>query len=56
MTAQNITRRNFLRTSCIAFSGAAAGLGTQRLMGQEKATKIQTRAVRLTVKHGPMQK
>ncbi|MCP4610758.1 MAG: DegT/DnrJ/EryC1/StrS family aminotransferase [Planctomycetes bacterium] len=40
MTAQNITRRNFLTTSCIALSGAATGLGTQRLMGKEKATKI----------------
>ena len=40
MTAQNITRRNFLTTSCIALSGATAGFGTQRLMGQEKAPKI----------------
>ncbi|MCP4259231.1 MAG: DegT/DnrJ/EryC1/StrS family aminotransferase [Planctomycetes bacterium] len=31
---QNLTRRKFLTTSCIALTGAATGLGTQRLMGQ----------------------
>jgi len=31
---QNLTRRKFLTTSCMAFSGAAAGLGTKRLLGQ----------------------
>ncbi|MHC4727020.1 MAG: DegT/DnrJ/EryC1/StrS family aminotransferase [Planctomycetota bacterium] len=31
---QNLTRRKFLTTSCIALSGAATGLGTQRLMAQ----------------------
>ena len=38
---QNLSRREFLTTSCTALSGAAIGLGTQRLLGQEgpKATK-----------------
>ncbi|MDT8303859.1 MAG: DegT/DnrJ/EryC1/StrS family aminotransferase [Sedimentisphaerales bacterium] len=40
MTAQNITRRNFLRTSCIALSGAATGLGTQKLMSKENVIKM----------------
>jgi len=34
---QSITRRKFLTTSCIALSGAATGLGTQRLFGNEKS-------------------
>ncbi|MBW7990524.1 MAG: DegT/DnrJ/EryC1/StrS family aminotransferase [Planctomycetes bacterium] len=37
---QSITRRNFLKTSCIALSGAATGFGTQRLMGKERSTEI----------------
>ena len=32
---QNLSRREFLTTSCTALSGAAIGLGTQRLLGQE---------------------
>jgi len=39
---QNVTRRKFLTTSCIALSGAAAGLGTQRLLaeGRPKPTEM----------------
>jgi len=37
---QSITRRNFLKTSCIALSGAATGLGTQKLLGKERPTEI----------------
>lgn len=33
---QNLTRRKFLTTSCIALSGAATGFGAQRLMGKER--------------------
>ena len=31
---QNLTRRKFLTTGCVALSGAVAGLGTRRLWGQ----------------------
>ena len=34
MTTQNLSRREFLTTSCMALSGTAAGLGTKRLWGQ----------------------
>ena len=34
MTTQNLTRRKFLTTSCLAVSGAAAGLGTKKLWGK----------------------
>jgi dTDP-4-amino-4,6-dideoxygalactose transaminase len=34
MTTQNLTRRKFLTSSCLAVSGAAAGLTTNRLLGQ----------------------
>ncbi len=37
---QSITRRNFLKTSCIALSGAATSLGTQKLLGKERPTEI----------------
>ena len=33
---QNVTRRKFLTTSCIALSSAAAGFGTQRLLAKER--------------------
>ncbi len=36
MTTQNVTRRNFLTTSCMALSSAAAGFGTQRLLAKER--------------------
>jgi len=41
MTAQNITRRNFLTTSCIALSGAATGFRAQRLMGKGSSKPAQ---------------
>ena len=41
MSTQNITRRNFLTTSCIALSGAATGLGTQRLLGKERTKQTE---------------
>jgi len=33
---KNVTRRNFLTTSCIALSSAATGFGTQRLLAKER--------------------
>ena len=41
MTSQNLTRRKFLTTSCMALSGAAAGFGTRRLWGQAPATPAE---------------
>ncbi len=38
---QNLTRREFLTTSCTALSGAALGLGAQRLLGQEGPKAIE---------------
>ncbi|HCO92976.1 MAG TPA: glutamine--scyllo-inositol aminotransferase [Phycisphaerales bacterium] len=35
---QNLTRRQFLSTSCMTLSGTAVGLGTQRLLGREGTT------------------
>jgi dTDP-4-amino-4,6-dideoxygalactose transaminase len=35
---QNLTRRHFLSTSCMALSGTAIGLGAQRLLGREGTT------------------
>ena len=40
MTAQNITRRNFLTTSCIALSGAATGFRAQKLLGKGRASEM----------------
>ncbi|MHC4173932.1 MAG: DegT/DnrJ/EryC1/StrS family aminotransferase [Planctomycetota bacterium] len=38
---QNLTRREFLTTSCTTLSGAALGLGAQRLLGQEGPKTIE---------------
>lgn len=38
---QNLTRRKFLKTSCIALSGAATGFSTQRLRGEERSRSTE---------------
>ncbi len=38
---QNLTRRSFLRSSCIALSGAATGFSTQNLIGKEKTKSTE---------------
>jgi len=37
---QNVTRRKFLTTSCMALSGAGIGLGAQKLLGEERPKPI----------------
>ncbi len=37
---QNLTRRRFLRTSCMAVSGVGLGAGAQRLLGEETPKPI----------------
>jgi 8-amino-3,8-dideoxy-alpha-D-manno-octulosonate transaminase len=37
---QDLTRREFLSTSCLALSGAGIGLGAQRLLGEESPRPV----------------
>ena len=38
--SENLTRRKFLTTGCIALSGATIGAGSQRLLGQERSRSM----------------